>query len=218
MPTEKPVKRPYRSDVREQQARERRLAVIAAAGRLFAERGYGATSVDVIAAEAGVARATVFAAVGGKPALMRAAYELAVAGGNEEIPKARETWFAQLAAARSGAGVLRAYAAVLAEVYERLAPVYESLRIAAGTDAELVELLDEIDQARLAGAANIVAAVRRHGGLRPGLSAGDAADSLWAVGDPGLFHRLVVARQWDVARYRTWLAGVLCRELLGGDA
>ncbi|MFC4946718.1 TetR/AcrR family transcriptional regulator [Pseudonocardia sp. GCM10023141] len=216
MSGEGPVKRRYRSDTRERQARERRLAVIDAATRLFVERGYGATSVDAIAAEAGVGRATVFAVVGGKPALMRAAYAVAVAGGDEQTSQASDTWFAQMAAARSGAGVLDAYADVLAEMYPRLAPVYESLRAAAGTDGELTGLLDELDAARLAGARGIVAGVLEHTTLRAGLSPDEAGDVVWVLGDPGTYRRLVATRGWDTARFRAWFAGALRRELLGG--
>ncbi|GAA1836012.1 TetR family transcriptional regulator [Pseudonocardia ailaonensis] len=208
------VKRAYRSDTRERAARERRLAVIGAATRLFVERGYGATSVEAVAAEAGVGRATVFAVVGGKPALMRAAYEVAVAGGDEQTSSASDSWFDRMDAARSGAGVLDAYAEVLAEVHARVAPVYESLRVASGTDVELTGLLDELDAARLAGARNIVAKVQEHTVLRPGLAPDEAADVLWVLGDPGTYRRLVATRGWDTARFRVWFAGAMRRELL----
>jgi len=54
----------YESPLRRAQARSTRLLVLEAARRLFAERGYVATSVDEIARAAGVGRATVFASVG----------------------------------------------------------------------------------------------------------------------------------------------------------
>jgi AcrR family transcriptional regulator len=55
---------------REQYALETRQAIIDAARRLFAERGYFATKVDDIAAEARVAPATVYAVTGGKAGLL----------------------------------------------------------------------------------------------------------------------------------------------------
>lgn len=215
MSAEQPVKRQYRQDARERQARERRLAVIAAATRLFVERGYGATTVDAIAAEAGVARATVFAVVGGKPALMRAAYDVAVAGGDERGSRTRDVWHAQLTAARTGEEVVASYVDVLADVHARLAPVYESLRSAATTDAELAELLTEVDAARLVGARRIIEGIEQRGAaLRPGLSVEEAADILWTLGDPSLYRRLRASRGWDAARYHAWLTDLLQRELL----
>src|SRR5258705_11208909 len=74
------VKRSYDSPLRRERAEPTRLAIAAAAGRLFAERGYAATSIEEIAAAAGVGRATVFSSVGGKPELLKAAYRLAVRG------------------------------------------------------------------------------------------------------------------------------------------
>src|SRR5450759_1803804 len=46
------VKRRYESSLRGAQAQSTREAVIAAAGRLFAEQGYAATSIEEIAADA----------------------------------------------------------------------------------------------------------------------------------------------------------------------
>src|SRR5258705_9229793 len=74
------VKRVYDSRLRLVRADATRLAIAAAAGRLFAERGYAATSIEQIAAAAGVGRATVFSSVGGKPELLKEAYRLAVRG------------------------------------------------------------------------------------------------------------------------------------------
>src|SRR5665647_2825572 len=74
------VKRAYDSRLRLERADATRLAIATTAGRLFAERGYAATSIEEIAAAAGVGRATVFTSVGGKPELLKAAYRLAVRG------------------------------------------------------------------------------------------------------------------------------------------
>ena len=86
-------KRAYRSPLREQNARRTRQAVVAAATRLFVERGYAATSLASIAAAADVARPTAFAAFGSKPALLREALDQALAGDDEPVPVARRPWF-----------------------------------------------------------------------------------------------------------------------------
>ena len=72
------VKRSYDSRLRRERAEATRFAIAAAAGRLFAERGYAATSIEEIAAAAAVGRATVFSSVGGKPELLKEAYRFAV--------------------------------------------------------------------------------------------------------------------------------------------
>ena len=54
------VKRGYRSDVRAAQAQETRRRIVRAASDLFVAAGYGATSVDEIAAGAGVSRCLLY--------------------------------------------------------------------------------------------------------------------------------------------------------------
>src|SRR5258708_38337046 len=86
------VRRPYASPLRRERAEATRLAIVAAAGRLFAERGYAAPSIEEIAAAAAVSRATVFSSVGGKPELLTAAYRLAVRGpANANTPLGQTT-------------------------------------------------------------------------------------------------------------------------------
>ena len=55
-----------RIDRRERMALETRRDIVQAARRLFAERGYAQTSVNDIAAEAGVALQTIYARLGSK--------------------------------------------------------------------------------------------------------------------------------------------------------
>src|SRR5919204_4042216 len=68
-------RRPYRSPARRRQAAATRARVAAAARRLFVERGYAATTVEAIARAAGVAVPTLYAAVGGKRAVLWALLE-----------------------------------------------------------------------------------------------------------------------------------------------
>src|SRR5450759_1459871 len=82
------VKRPYRSTLRVAHADSTRLAVVQAAARLFIERGYVATSIESIAEAAGVSRATVFTSVGGKPVLLKKAYDIALVGDDVQVPLA----------------------------------------------------------------------------------------------------------------------------------
>ena len=63
--------RRYVSEVRDEQARRTRRAVVTAARELFLAQGYAATTIDAIAEAAHVSRRTVFNAVGGKLALLK---------------------------------------------------------------------------------------------------------------------------------------------------
>jgi AcrR family transcriptional regulator len=53
---------------------------------LFLDRGYAATTMPAIAAAAGIAVDTVYAAVGKKPALFGLLVEAAISGGDGAVP------------------------------------------------------------------------------------------------------------------------------------
>src|SRR5216684_632287 len=64
-----------RVPLRQRQALETRRAIAHAARSLFAEHGYAATSIEVVAAQAGVAERTVYAIFGTKKAILGAICE-----------------------------------------------------------------------------------------------------------------------------------------------
>ena len=210
------VKSGYRSPLREAQAETTRSAIIAAAGRLFAERGYVATSIDDIAAAAGVSRATVFNSVGGKPVLLKTAFDVAIVGDDAPValpdrPRSRE-----IRAEADPRRYLDLYAELLTEMGGRVASISEAVRGAAGADADARTLWEEHETQRRQGAANVVGDVLRKGGcLRKGLRGEEAADIVWALSDPGLYRRLVLRRRWRPERFQAWLARTLREQLLG---
>src|SRR5260370_21557989 len=70
------AKRPYDSSRRRRQAAQTRADILRAARRLFAERGYPATTIEAIAAEAEVSEATVYAGFGSKAGILSALQRL----------------------------------------------------------------------------------------------------------------------------------------------
>src|ERR1044071_9111035 len=77
--------RRYSSQVRDEQARRPRHAVVTAARELFLAEGYAATTIDAIAEAAHVSRRTVFNSAGGKSVLLKLAFEWAIVGGDEPV-------------------------------------------------------------------------------------------------------------------------------------
>src|SRR5258705_11018145 len=131
------VKRSYDSPLRRERAEPTRLAIAAAAGRLFAERGYAATSIEEIAAAAAVSRATVFSSVGGKPELLTAAYRLAVRGpANSNTPLGQQARSRRIRAEADAHKLLAGYAGVMGQVASRLAPPQQAVPAARHPHAE----------------------------------------------------------------------------------
>jgi AcrR family transcriptional regulator len=209
------VKRPYDSRQRREKADATRLAIAAAAGRLFADKGYSATSIEDIAAEAGVGRATVFASVGGKPELLKEAYRLAVRGpGNSATPLGQQARSRRISAEPDAYKMLAGYAGVMVEVGRRLSPLYEAVRAAAHADPEARELWQFITEERRHAAAGIVRRLDERGALRHNLDRRRASDILWVLNDPALFALLVTQRRWTQRRFRDWLTQAMQSQLL----
>jgi AcrR family transcriptional regulator len=208
------VKRPYQSPLRAAQAGSTRRAVIAAAARLFSENGYVATSIDDIAAAAGVSRATVFTAVGGKPALLKTALDVAIVGDDEQVALPDRPRSRAVKAETDPRRYLALYAGIVAEIGERAAAIYEAIRGAAGADPAARALWLEHQTQRRQGGANVVSDLLGKANLRPNLAPGAAADIVWVLNDPGLYQLLVHERGWSPEQFEGWLAESLQRQLL----
>jgi AcrR family transcriptional regulator len=212
-----PVKRPYRSPLRRAQAASTRLAILQAAGRLFIEHGYVPTSMDAIAEAAGVSRATVFNSVGGKATILKAAYDVALVGDDAPVALPDRPESRAVMARTDPAAFLDGYAGIMTDVHSRLAPIYEAVRGAASADPEARVVWENVVAERLGGARNVVAGVKARGGLREGLDPAAAADAVWALNDPGLYHLLVIERWWAPSAFRDWLSEALRWQLMPTD-
>jgi hypothetical protein len=65
---------------------------------------------------------------------------------------------------------------------------------------------------------NVVKMVREYGPLRKGLDDESAADIIWILNDPGLYHQLVLQRGWKPERFRAWVAGAMRTQLLATNS
>src|SRR4029079_19793168 len=83
-------RRAYRSDRRREQAQETRRRMLKAAGKLLAERGYAGTTIAAVAAEAGVAAETVYAAFRNKRPLVGERVRTSVRGDGSAPPAAAQ--------------------------------------------------------------------------------------------------------------------------------
>src|SRR6266536_2097297 len=207
-------RRQYRSAVREEGARRTRQAIIAAAGDLFVAQGYAATSLADIAVAAGVARPTVFAAFGSKPALLRQVLDQALAGDDAPVPVADRPWFRPVWDATTPGAVLDAYADVCLTIARRAARLFETVRRAADDAPDVAELWNSLQNNRHAGARMVIDRVRALGPLAPQLDRETATDILWIFNDPALYASIVLQRGWPEEAFRRWLAASMRHGIL----
>jgi AcrR family transcriptional regulator len=209
-----PVKKPYNSALRAAQARATRRAIVDAAARLFIERGYGATTVDAIAETAGVSRKTVFTSVGGKTEALKLAIDWAIAGDDEPVPMLERPHVKAMHTEPDARRILTGYARQVRETGARTAPLHEVVRAAAGLDEEIRALAEDGRAQRIRGMRMLAQQLADRGALKPGLTPAEAADVLWLLNDPGVYHRLVLEQHWDPDRYQDWLADSLISLLI----
>jgi AcrR family transcriptional regulator len=145
--------RAYTSPLRAQQAAATRKAVLDAARALFVEQGYGATTVDQIAARAGVSKPTVFTAVGNKQTVLSAVRDVAMAGDDETVSVVERPLAQRVLAEPDQRRSLQLLAEHITGLCRRYAEIDRVLSGAAGSgDVAIRGLWQTSEDQRLAGA------------------------------------------------------------------
>ncbi|MDT4915149.1 MAG: hypothetical protein QOC66_4277 [Pseudonocardiales bacterium] len=198
-------RRSYQSTIRRGDAPR---LVCAAAGELFSTKGYLATSIEDIAAAAGVARPTVFTAVGPKPAILKAVVDQAMAGDYEPVRVADRPWFTEALAEPDPVRAVRLHARNLCRIVQRVAPLLRALETAAAVDADAAVLYAEVRRQRRAGTASMAADLASKADLRCNEQV--LADVLFTL-PPDAYFRLVREEDWAMEKFETWLTDGLER-------
>jgi AcrR family transcriptional regulator len=204
--TTRTTKRGYDSPRRRAMAADTRSVVVAAAARLFTERGWSGTSVRDVAREAGVSVETVYASVGSKARLLMRVIDVGVVGDDEPVPLAERPEFVALGQGDRSAR-LEATAQMLSDQYARVAALESTLGQAALADADLAEEHRQQQERQRTS---------WHEGLRLVLGhepAPDLVNGLRAIGSPAVYVQLVEHDGWTPEHYRHWLAQTLGRLL-----
>ena len=211
-----PVKprRSYHSPRRQQQAAATRQAILEAAQRLFERRGYPATTMEQVAAEAGVALKTVYLAFATKSGLLRALWDLRLKGDQAEAAVAERPWYREVVAEPDPERQLRGNARNARLVKERIAGVLKILRSAAPVDPDAEALWRLIQTDFYENQRVIVESLRARQALRPGLDVARASDILWTLNHPDVWLLLVGERGWTPEQWERWFADTACAQLL----
>lgn len=211
--TSQPPKR-YASQVRDEQARRTRRAIVTAAHDLFLAQGYAATTIDGIAEAAHVSRRTVFNSVGGKVALLKLALDWATVGDDEPIALADRPAIKAILAESDPRKALMLWVHTVTVVAARTAPLGEVLIAAADIDPAAAQLLAEGNRNRMLGAVLFIRHLASLGGLAVGITERRAAELCWALTDGHLYRLLVAQRSWSTADFSRWLSDSLAAALL----
>ena len=213
------------SATRAARAVETRRRMVAAAYRLFCERGYLGTTMTAVAAEAGVAVQTLYYTFHTKAEMFGEAVGAAVIGFDhwrepppepvmiEELTQLL-TWWDEFESAPDSAAGLRVFVHHGVDVLARVGPLVTALYGCAG-DPDAIAVLREGEQRRVASyraAVEILAG--KEGGLRRGLAISEATDVMLVLFSAEVYQALAHGRGWSRARCERFFATVLAGQLL----
>jgi AcrR family transcriptional regulator len=194
---------------------ETRRRVEEAAGRLFVERGYAATTVQAIADAAGVHVQTIYLAYGTKAAVLAATATRLVAGDDDPTSHPSERrWAREIQATTDPVRKLRLYVRHVRDVMPRTAALVDVLRVAAPSDPEAAAFLAHMQAGRREGPFALLAPVASAGQLRAGLTLAAAADITYTLANADTFRALVDERGWSPKRAERWITEQLGHALL----
>jgi AcrR family transcriptional regulator len=206
------TRRRYDSSGRRERARQARDQIAGIAEDMFLSRGYAATTVAAIAAQARVSVETIYKSFGGKPGLVRAIVDKGLAGAGPVPAEQRSDQIRDTEP--DPRQILTAWGAFITEIAPRTAPILLLARDAAASDPELAVLLAEVSAARLERMTVNARALSEAGHLRPGITVAQAADILWTYSSPELYELLVLGRGWPPEHYGRFTAQAMIAALL----
>ncbi len=203
---------PARLSRRDEYAQATRRAILDAARRLFAERGYFAAKVEDIAAEARVAPATVYAVTGGKYGLLT---ELIRVWTTDPLVEATTIHIGKVGDPVEIIGELAAGSRRMREQYADIMRVV--LTTAPHDQAVATELKAATSVYRRAFIP-IAERLVKLGALRRGLDVAYTVDVFWFYFGYASYFTLHDDNGWAYERAERWLADQACRELLADTA
>jgi AcrR family transcriptional regulator len=196
---------------RQDYAEATRQAIIDAARKLFAERGYFATKVDDIAAEARVAPATVYAVTGGKQNLLNI---LITAWTTDPIV---QQTLSNVDTTTDPAAIIREVASASRTMREAYVDVIRVMLATAPHDQAVARQEQAATAVYRAALVPIAERLAQLGGLQPAINAADAADLLWFYFGYSSYFTLTDDNGWSYQRAEHWLADQAIAALLQAD-
>ncbi|ABW14988.1 transcriptional regulator, TetR family [Parafrankia sp. EAN1pec] len=203
---------------RAEKTRLTRRRIVAAAAELFLDQGYGATTLDQVAARAGVAVQTVYFHFGNKATLLKEALDVAAVGDDEPVALLDRPWLEELTAEPDPVRVIELWTHGGREIMGRVAPLLAVVRGTVGTDPDLAAQWDVNEGQRRVAFRALAGLLADRAALRPGLTVEDAADLAFLITSAENYIVATGTLGWSPERWRSTTATLLARALLGGTA
>lgn len=190
-------KRKYQSELRARAAAQTRTSILDAAGSLFSDKGYAATSIKEIAKAAGVSEPTVYATFGDKAELLKSYADRWVWGDGATDGLVSALHGVEDLEERVRLGLRRIH-----ETWQR-GDLRDVIDKAVAVDDRLADLAAWADEHSYRNTRQIIELVL--GDAVCPESRDDVVDLLWAAFNSVAFRRLLGQRQWDYDKLEEWM-------------
>ncbi len=185
---------------RDEYAEQTRLAVIDAARKLFAERGYFNCTVNEIAEAGRVSAGTVYQQCGGKHGLLRTLMDIWTTA-----PLVQQT-LDRVNATESFDELLQNLSDAYFEFFRQFDDIVQVVITTAAHDTEAMALLDQAMQRHRTALHEIARKARKLGGFPNSFSDDDFADVvLFYYGPQNGLHFTIKVLGWPERRARDWI-------------
>ena len=195
-----------RPTLRDERAQVTRRRIADAARTLFRSRGYGATTLQSVADEAGVAVQTVYAVYGSKAGILHELRDSVL-----RQPEA-DALFEEALRESDAEGKLKLFARSIRRRWEFGHDVVAIHGDAAATDASVRVEVEHVLERRRAGIDRLARTLE--GQLTPGIDVAHATAIIDALTLPEVYAELIDVAHWDADEFEGWLARSLGNQLL----
>jgi AcrR family transcriptional regulator len=199
---------------RTEQARATRRRIIERARQLFLQHGYAATTLDQIAARAGVAVQTVYFHFGNKRTVLKEVMEVLAVGDDAPVPLLDRPWVQQVRDEPDARRALGIWLRNSRLIFGRVAPMLYIVRDAAGADPEMAEQWRTNQHQRYLAHRALAEILAAKNALRPGLTAQNAADIIFTLLSPEVYLLLTAERGWSPAQWQRWQTRTISQAIL----
>lgn len=211
---EEPVKRQYRSPARTAAAEETRARIRAAARELFIANGFQATTLKDVAERAGVGERTLYDSFGNKLGLLRHTVAMLTMGDESRVPAVDRPEAVAARELDDPREALAAHLRIGTDLMNRAGDLLLVSGANPGVDPDLERTITRGTQAAYDISLRMAQRLHVRGELRSGLSAATAADIMFTLTSPGVFHTLRRTRRWGQQRYQDWVIDSATQQLL----
>ena len=205
---------PGRRLSRTEQARATRRRIIDAAAEQFVARGYGATLLDQVAEQAGVAVQTVYFHFGNKRTLLKHVMDVAAVGDDEPVPLLERPWLEQIRQEAEPRRIIQLWLDNSRQILHRVAPLMRVMRGATGTDPELAAQWETNQQQTRTAYRLLAQLLDARDALRPGLDIDQARDIAFAITNVETYLQFTDVCGWTPDQWQERTAIILAASLL----